>query len=710
MIYCYGFRQASQKQRVVADSNDGGSGSGGGISSDNFQSMPWEDIIVNNESGLVEGNNNNNNKRHITSWGDQSRLRRQQQYQQVLLGGAKQSGHWLLKEKDLAVNHHQHQSMPPHVDTLRDSGIGEEKHHQRSSGGKSTNPDHISRGGTGRSSFGIILKDKFQKNPNMYFPAGQTNLRRADDDDEDDNNSSDTDTLIHNMSEGSFEKESSSAASSAATTASSMSPHNSMEGSPRMSLQQQQHHQMKAQQHQQQQPQQPVSLNKKTIRNYTPKQSGDLLSKELEGRRKISKTGQNYQESRTTPVEKMIADFHRNLPPVEGHHTRSKSPEQSIEQQRVVKAVVEPRREERQVAAAAATTSRRQSNREEEDDNTVGTLNSQVSNWSGGGASSVASFDYQPFRNSNNSTRFAGHHHHQHHLSDQLAVLEESHHSHHRHGQHHPGSRGVRTSPDGERLPPEGASAEAPSPAPPAHSFVQRIEVKAEVNSDRSVMSSSRERKVNRQSEKRKTFGGEDLSDLLTKAAENDEEEDEFSNLRKLISEGRITGLNEKPPSFVPPTPPATAKPTAVVNRRRSSSKPPAPKPKQITPQDEDDGDRIHGKHGRESPTPTSHHHHTRRDTAAAESGQNSLEKRPSRATRKTKETAPQPPKVSGGKGGKNNDLKVTSPRLRESLEDLTHMDVRRAASHSNGNAVIKRSPSNHETKTRETTFFIWKI
>lgn len=33
---------------------------------------------------------------------------------------------------------------------------------------------------------------------------------------------------------------------------------------------------------------------------------------------------------------------------------------------------------------------------------------------------------------------------------------------------------------------------------------------------------------------------------------------DEFSNLRKLISEGRISGLSEKPPSFIPPTPPTS--------------------------------------------------------------------------------------------------------------------------------------------------------
>jgi hypothetical protein len=37
-------------------------------------------------------------------------------------------------------------------------------------GSKSKSITNLSRTGTGRSSFGIILKDKFQKNPNVYFP------------------------------------------------------------------------------------------------------------------------------------------------------------------------------------------------------------------------------------------------------------------------------------------------------------------------------------------------------------------------------------------------------------------------------------------------------------------------------------------------------------------------------------------------------------
>ena len=79
------------------------------------------------------------------------------------------------------------------------------------------------RGDKSRSSFGMILKDKFQKNPNMYFPdtgtdAVRTNSktsefveppRKGSSNTKIPDNLSDTDTLIHNMSEGSFEKDSS---------------------------------------------------------------------------------------------------------------------------------------------------------------------------------------------------------------------------------------------------------------------------------------------------------------------------------------------------------------------------------------------------------------------------------------------------------------------------------------------------------------------
>jgi hypothetical protein len=60
------------------------------------------------------------------------------------------------------------------------------------------------------------------------------------------------------------------------------------------------------------------------------------------------------------------------------------------------------------------------------------------------------------------------------------------------------------------------------------------------------------------------TQDGEDITDLAEAAGDGEDDDDEFSHLRKLISEGRITGLNEKPPSFVPPTPPSTSKPGKI--------------------------------------------------------------------------------------------------------------------------------------------------
>ena len=84
-----------------------------------------------------------------------------------------------------------------------DSGIGDEL--WRSSRGAATPTS---------SSFGMILKDKFQKNPNMYFPdlgpapaqelPPQLRMRSSKKEEEED--WSDADTLVHNMSEGSFDK------------------------------------------------------------------------------------------------------------------------------------------------------------------------------------------------------------------------------------------------------------------------------------------------------------------------------------------------------------------------------------------------------------------------------------------------------------------------------------------------------------------------
>ena len=151
------------------------------------------------------------------------------------------------------------------------------------------------------------------------------------------------------------------------------------------------------------------------------------------------------------------------------------------------------------------------------------------------------------------------------------------------------------------------------------------------------------------------------VKDLMYPAENPSGEPDEFSNLRKLISEGRISGLSDKPPSFIPPTPP-NAKRIAVGSRKEKESPP---------------------------------------QTTSTTTG---LEKKPSRTSadrpRKARE-APKPPTnqnspspvKTGAAQPVNPDVKLLTSRHRESLEDLTQMETRRRR---NSNAEVKRSSSNH--------------
>ena len=96
----------------------------------------------------------------------------------------------------------------------------------------------------------------------------------------------------------------------------------------------------------------------------------------------------------------------------------------------------------------------------------------------------------------------------------------------------------------GERIPPEGAAEESPH---------NTVAVKKNVKSPAVGV---------------KGNAAKEAVDDLMKATEDDQD---LHMLRKLINEGRISGLNEKPPSFHPPTPPT--KPT---NSSPVSSKPSA--------------------------------------------------------------------------------------------------------------------------------------
>lgn len=163
----------------------------------------------------------------------------------------------------------------------------------------------------------------------------------------------------------------------------------------------------------------------------------------------------------------------------------------------------------------------------------AGTVTSQSSNWSV--ASSAASFDYLSVHTIDDKSKKATKMNNeiplkrrlQQDMSSNLSSLEE-----------------VDSSPPGERTPPEGAPSESPEPS----------------GSKETEPQPDHSKKVNP-----KNIFAEDKP----KPSEND---DELFMLRKLISEGRIPGLNEKPPPFIPPTPPLAK--TATNNNIKQAANP----------------------------------------------------------------------------------------------------------------------------------------
>ena len=310
----------------------------------------------------------------FTGGGKESGKRQQADPADLITGS--QNGHWFLKEKSPAAaaasvggggaSTDLH-SMP--VGTLKDSGIGDDG--GTNHGTQNQNGSNLSRTGTGRSSFGIILKDKFQKNPNVYFPKGGEADDKATSSSSDecegggniegeerkDGDDDDTGSSVFGEKECSL--------SSSSGKGSSMSPHNSMEGSPRMLFSP---------------PTTEVVMGKKTIRNYMPKESGNML-RELENQRKNRRDQEEKKETpplakqhsgkpeKKTSVERMIEDFHRSLP----HPAAAKEPD-------------------------GRSTATNTVNSKRNGALVNGTMTSQMSNWSAG--SSVASFDYHQVRKS----------------------------------------------------------------------------------------------------------------------------------------------------------------------------------------------------------------------------------------------------------------------------------------------------------------------
>ena len=183
------FRQESQR---TAGAGSGSSGSDGRFG--NFQSLPWEEIILppnmtsfarEKEMKQQQSSKWLSQAKSMFTGGSKDSSKRQQADPADLITGSK-NGHWFLREKSpsgvaagaaVAVggggggsggvpSSDLLHSMPP-VGTLKDSGIGDDA---AGGGGNAPNCSNLSRTGTGRSSFGIILKDKFQRNPNVYFP------------------------------------------------------------------------------------------------------------------------------------------------------------------------------------------------------------------------------------------------------------------------------------------------------------------------------------------------------------------------------------------------------------------------------------------------------------------------------------------------------------------------------------------------------------
>merc|ERR1712130_250914 len=90
----------------------------------------------------------------------------------------------------------------------------------------------------------------------------------------------------------------------------------------------------------------------------------------------------------------------------------------------------------------------------------------------------------------------------------------------------------------------------------------------------------------------------------MDESSKSDYTDDDLSMLKKLISEGKITGLNEKPPPFIPPTPPITKSSMIKKTKPGTSSKLLENKQegRQYIPQSSRSGDRP--RKNRDAPKP----------------------------------------------------------------------------------------------------------
>ena len=614
----------------------------------------------NSRAKSSDGQDNNNSK--LFSWLNSGFSGKQKEEAKSPL-----DQQWIMRERE------DMKSMPPvHISADFD----------KPSRGQAPGPG-LDRSDKTRSSFGMILKDKFQKNPNMYFPdtGGKTPSKspeyietRKGSNTKLQDSLSDTDTLIHNMSEGSFEKGSSvsgghSIGSNKSSVSSGKCSLDSMDGTPRM---------IRRSGSSITTPKPPVNtalilptnpsviLNKKTIRNYVPTESNNMLRSFEDNRKsnqqqlvndsrgKTKATNNKEQKSeRKSSVEKLIDDFHRNLPSpppskVTDNHSLPFSDGDSLFSGLTLDEARVKARHTPGDRAAGRT----------------GTVTSQASNWSV--ASSAASFDYHSVNSMENRAKKVAA------RSSEVSpgrkkILD------HQHSSTLPSLDELDV---GERIPPDGASAESP----------------ANTVSVRKVNEANNNNKTNNnkaQQVRGKDSAKDAVSDLM-KASENDEELD---MLRKLISEGRISGLNEKPPPFIPPTPPSKLSPKRQAEGQTGSSK--TNEVKSVAAASPGGGAQL-----KPSKQETSH---------ATKSGD-----RP----RKTRE-APKPPtqedrtKQSQIQGSSTADIKFIAGRRINSVESINddksgagagHSGAaRRAARRDQKNDGIKRSTSMHVARGNQT-------
>ena len=343
-----------------------------------------------------------------------------------------------------------------------------------------------------------------------------------------------------------------------------------------------------------------VILNKKTIRNYVPSDSNNML-RAFEDNRKSNKVSVESRDQKSS-VDQLIDDFHRNLP----SPTHNKvDPNLSL-----------PFSDADSMFSATILHDSRMKSSEKPAH--AGTVTSQTSShWSV--ASSAASFDYHSVNSMENKVKKRLQEQH----SSNLPSLEEV----------------------GERTPPEGADEEPAT----ATVVVKKENIKNNVK--------------------------EAVDDLM-KASENDED---LSMLRKLISEGRISGMHDPPPPFTPPTPPSK-------QSQSSTSK--------ISQSEASNGrDKVSTNQSRAN----SEANKTKKPAPRPEAAANKSGDRP----RKTRE-APKPPVQI--QGSSSADIKFISGRRINSVESINDDQSSpgfKGRGHNNKNEGIKRSTSMHVPKGR---------